>query len=568
MPSTCIIDKVTMDNIVNIEGGGKFQLSSQGEVPPLQQQEISSDRRRITKRGGISSMQFMPEKLHEAESPTEVLDPLSKGEFGKQATASNQELEQEYLDAKLRINSRFQSLRVQDPENIFKSHTRVLQNDEVEAFYKDLNTAAKGFLLDDHLIGTIALFKKISKFQNLYGKNEVNSTIEQKSLDIIADNLDHLQNALQTDNVEVQWRVLDLISLLAESDKKEVAHSGVAAILNNQEMLSSLLREPRQRINLRNVIKSSFASGDFDQQIAMRNIVEDAMMDGTDRNCAGFMADLLTAESPTARTYAEQIIADVLNRKYNIDGWAYMPIWRHIGNTRTKLSYIVNSNILTIDAIEKNHRGYSKILYDEFGIVNPGGYSVSRLIRQVENKDIIYDENNIVVYPYSDYNGAFRQDWAILDEFAGDLDILANERGESVELRIYEYGDLKRLDEILHGDNKYGEVKRAVVGGHGTPKSIDVGWESLTTSNLTTNIHPFANHPLIILVSCSTGQGKDTIANEFSKLRARVMAPDEDAALSMIRTERKDETVNIRVGFYGAEVKIFENGQEIPQYME
>jgi hypothetical protein len=510
-------------------------------------------------------------KKNNSSFPTQTINKIiqdlgmTENKF-RTATASNVELKQEYNVAKERINITCNSIRTQDSENIFKFYTRQLQENEVTVFYNDLSSLAKGFLIEEHFNETIDLFKKMTKFQTYYDKSLINRNIEQKSLDIIQENLDVLHDKLQKSESPTNYKILDLIAQLTNSDKNEVVHTGVATILNNQEIVSSILRNPKNRRNLQNVIKSGLAFGDFDQQIATRNIVIDAMVKGTDKSCAGFMGDLLNTESYSAKSYAEQIIADVLNKKYKLDAWAFIQIWRHIGQTRTQLSNIVRNNISTIDEIEQSHPGYSKILYDEFGIVNPGGYSATRLIRQVENKDIIYDENNIVAYPYSDYNGAFRENMVVLDDFASDLDNIANEQGKSAELRIYEYGDLKKLDEILHGDNKYGEVKRAVVGGHGRPTSIDVGWENLTTSNLLSSIRPFANRPTLILVSCSTGQGSDNIAKEFSKLGAKVMAPDIDAALSMIRAERKDEELNIVVGFYGgAIVKVFENGQEILQ---
>lgn len=212
-----------------------------------------------------------------------------------------------------------------------------------------------------------------------------------------------------------------------------------------------------------------------------------------------------------------------------------------------------------IAKLEKQRPGICKALIKEFGVKNFSRYPVEMLIKQYDEKDNPDIPYGIVLYPYSDWSGAFRQNQDTFDSLSKQLKQLG------YTARVFEIAtkwDAGRA--LVSCDRKYGQKNKisfAIIGGHGKWSSIYFGEESTSKDSeewlrqhdrMNFNLGDllgkgvqrtykfFEENPTIMLSSCSTGE-RDGIGQELSKVGAggtQVIAPDKPTGLDSIDVDK------------------------------
>lgn len=194
------------------------------------------------------------------------------------------------------------------------------------------------------------------------------------------------------------------------------------------------------------------------------------------------------------------------------------------------------TNLMRLGEIESEVPGIAKFLYQEYGIADFGRYPKEMLIKQYKEKDVTNKPYGVIIYPRTDWNGAFYHD---IDKFT---ELLKQLKGEFL-LRVAECEskiDIARV--LINFDKKYNlpngdgqKISLLILGGHGSETSIQFGWKSDEMHNLNSSDLAgkgvrktggfFEDEPTIILASCSTG-AEAGIAQELSKtFNAKVIAP-------------------------------------------
>jgi hypothetical protein len=160
-----------------------------------------------------------------------------------------------------------------------------------------------------------------------------------------------------------------------------------------------------------------------------------------------------------------------------------------------------------VKSLEKSRPGATEFLYKNCGIRNFGRYDLRTLEHQYDvltgrapksAKPVL-----TVFYPYSDYNGAFSKNLqAHLGPLAESFEIVIAEGKNAREMK-------QRLSEI---NSRYGQISVMFLGGHGTPKSIQLGGGSRLTAESFNDRELrgfFVEKPTMVLISCSTGKSRD-----------------------------------------------------------
>lgn len=195
-------------------------------------------------------------------------------------------------------------------------------------------------------------------------------------------------------------------------------------------------------------------------------------------------------------------------------------------------------NLEMIINLEAKRPGISKILSEEFGISHFARYPEELLVRQYDQRNT-YVPYGVIMYPTGDDNGAFYNQTEILRNF-----------GQQIEgryaVRVYEAGGkYEAAKSFAKANKKYGsgyKISFAVIGGHGSPTSINFAREGTESTRLiNSDIRGkglarlakdyFVEAPSVALFSCGTGMNPSGIdlkgmASEMSELGAEVVAPD------------------------------------------
>ena len=203
---------------------------------------------------------------------------------------------------------------------------------------------------------------------------------------------------------------------------------------------------------------------------------------------------------------------------------------------------VVAGNINVAYELESLHPGGPRILAEQFGIYEFGRYPVEVLRNQIEEmeSDKPY---GLAVYPRSDEQASFQGSDFRLGVFMGKL----HELGHT--FRIIEVGNkIELARRIVALDNKYapvaGKIGFAIIHGHGTPDSIQLGADNRLNTGKENIISKdvwnasaqrlssfFRARVPIVLDSCSTGENAG-IGQQLSAIfRTKVIAPDIPARL-------------------------------------
>ncbi len=248
----------------------------------------------------------------------------------------------------------------------------------------------------------------------------------------------------------------------------------------------------------------------------------------------------------------EKEIDEILTQQvsqFGIDGYETVRAWKEnqTGDNRMELfgEFVANS-LNSMRIIETERPGICNVLFTEYGIRNFGRYPAVSLIAQYDNRDqqIPY---GVLIYPESDYNGAFSEHEIAIEGLFRDLSAMNH------GLRIYESGSRQEVVRaLISADKRYGKQNKisfAVLGGHGEPDSIAMGGRrsngdlEISQKDLenprTKKIKDlFIEDPTLILISCSTGV-EAGIGEDMSSLGVNVIAPDSSTNLDQIRAFRQ-----------------------------
>lgn len=225
-------------------------------------------------------------------------------------------------------------------------------------------------------------------------------------------------------------------------------------------------------------------------------------------------------------------------------------------NIESRTGELVVENLMRMREVEKvkENPGLIKALHDRFGLTVFSRYPASMLIDQYEKMDDETIPYGVMVFPRYDHNGSFDH----MRREMMDMQSTLSKNGH--HMRIYETGSKLYLYKLLaQGNKRYNssgenKAKFAIVCGHGNPSSITLGekkgeWSrrhTLYSNDLNPKYDkkaekggaPFNEEfqkmidpdGQIVLVSCSTGKGSQSIAEYWSwYLDVETIAPGEDA---------------------------------------
>lgn len=241
------------------------------------------------------------------------------------------------------------------------------------------------------------------------------------------------------------------------------------------------------------------------------------------------------------------------------EGWNDLKKNDHDGGKRNFFT-ILFKNIENMAYLEGKKPGSTKILYEQFGITDFGRYNAGDLLSQTEQANNNESEYTVVVLARSDYNGAFYETSHLLHAFTKEM----NQHGYLVRVvevadKLSLYKKLAQMDKHYNQDGQ-NKIIGAVIGGHGSPNSINFGAGNDYKNRLMTDdfliaeyqdkyglrkTNPinrvsgfFQDNPQIILWSCSTGKDDESIGAAISRdTKSQVTAPSVPTAPNSLEVE-------------------------------
>lgn len=198
---------------------------------------------------------------------------------------------------------------------------------------------------------------------------------------------------------------------------------------------------------------------------------------------------------------------------------------------------LVRKEFMMIRALEERCPGASKILNQEYGIRFFSRYPMGLLVNQMAEREDTKTPYGMILYPESDWNGAFKNN-------VRNLIKLQFELNDEYCLRVVEAGSkAEAVHRINQLRKKYGPIGFALIGGHGSEGSIQLGdkenggiveVEDFLRPGANSLKSAFVEKPTIILASCSTG--KEGGIGQQMATDAIVIAPDRTTSVKDITT--------------------------------
>jgi hypothetical protein len=217
-----------------------------------------------------------------------------------------------------------------------------------------------------------------------------------------------------------------------------------------------------------------------------------------------------------AKKFAKSIGADYQNPEVCLNFIYAISV---IGKKKTSEMY----KKLGIEYFARYSRKTLNYVYDS--IKNRGNAKNKPILLMISNK--------------ADWNGAFYDDHENIDKIR---------KAGYYRMFIAESGTERNFFTMALFAGTQGKIDTFIIGGHGSPKSIQLGNDfnedvflELTDKHKMKAIRSiFIKKPLIILISCSTGKDENSIGALFSRLyNARTIAPKEPDALADFEFENK-----------------------------
>jgi hypothetical protein len=216
--------------------------------------------------------------------------------------------------------------------------------------------------------------------------------------------------------------------------------------------------------------------------------------------------------------------------------------------------------------LEKEEPGCTRYLMKNFNIHFFARYPQSVLIEQYRKRDDVDTEYGIVLYPEWDDTGGFYETQDMLASVSNQIKKLGK-----YTLRIYECSNLFALGRaVVHAHSHYGKINFAIIGGHGTPFSIRFGkYDKLTAKDVRNgkgiqrSKELFVDNPSIALISCSTGQGKGSIAQRISQIGAFVGAPKDTTYTESITATKEGDNIRLAATYSEIGTSNFSRGMRL-----
>lgn len=298
----------------------------------------------------------------------------------------------------------------------------------------------------------------------------------------------------------------------------------------------------------------------------------------------GYLASLISG-CPVAETRrtGEQLLAESLSKKYNIDGRVLIDAWKCSGYSYREeddpeiLHPTLDKNLLFISELEQERPEITEYLTKTCGIRHLARYPKEMLIEQFDTREQ-HDEKPylVVLYPYDDHNGVFYQ-YESIQALEG-MHAQAKKIGRNV--RIIEAASSKEIlgrFNMLH--RKHGEIAGGV-GAHGTWDSMQFGSEGeprsvvsiadimipydqsdpkYPQSNLIDKAGEkyFVKDPYFVLSSCSTGKGAYSMGQFLAMRGMHIVAPNDDTALESVTVREIEDKVMLGAKFTDAKAMAY-----------
>lgn len=256
------------------------------------------------------------------------------------------------------------------------------------------------------------------------------------------------------------------------------------------------------------------------------------------------VSQLLNSENLEGRISA----MGVLNREFarwGVKSSDFLRAWSEATGFKGEIRGLrlrgIPENLPTAIQIESQRPGIIKVLSQEFGVKNFGRYPQELLVKQYDERDDKSKPYGVVLYPRSDWNGAFLANQQVFGELSNQLDGKSNIRVVEAESKY----DIARA--LINFRKRYPahKISFAIVGGHGTKDSILFGGtdqkhllhvQDLLGKGVRRTSEFFDSNPSIILVSCSTGT-EGGIGQQLSEMMgAKVIAPEIPTNISSINS--------------------------------
>lgn len=281
------------------------------------------------------------------------------------------------------------------------------------------------------------------------------------------------------------------------------------------------------------------------------------------------------SDDPYERTFAEYIaLWSLQHLGYSQEGSvSLLTKWKNLLRAHEHFNFHnVASNFEHLFAIEHAQPGISRWLTRERGIMHFGRYSTEFLVSQFTQQDDTSHPWGIILYPYADWNGAFHRDMWVFNDIREQLQQIKDAHGVDFRVRIFESGNVRTIRRLLLPFfEKYGAISFAIIGGHGTPYTIDFGegrttGEFLTPRTITSKSgiarvfkEMFLPNAPIVLASCSTGM-EHGIGQTLSRHNLHVVAPNAPGSLRKIDVSLTNEVIGLKALYGDAETNQYSNG--------
>jgi len=198
---------------------------------------------------------------------------------------------------------------------------------------------------------------------------------------------------------------------------------------------------------------------------------------------------------------------------------------------------IAMQEIVNLIPLDEDKRRVLPELFHDFGIHNFARYPAQLLADQYLQRDNLDTPYGVIMYPMSDWNGAFLKDRDVFSNLHKDLQGKYLVRVVEVADKREMAGAFMRLHQRYAPGHQLGKkkienfigkpghrIEFVFVGGHGTPTYIDFGRDKLELNDVANiNIGTqrmrqiLVDIPSIVLISCSTG-AEGGIAQQISKI--------------------------------------------------
>lgn len=391
------------------------------------------------------------------------------------------------------------------------------------------------------------------------------------ALDVLERNLPFIESHVNPRGEARNAPVLRSAEFLVEFGTKEQQDVGKACIRRHTQ---SILASMEDGLGLPFMQILEIAIGQANEEVNM-----DALFGLREHlrekpNDSSSMAYCLLSGNRRLRSNAAEILAGEI-MPFGVEPGKAIDAWRmSCKKSVAELSRVITNNLYYITDLERKHQGIARFLSEEFGIYDFSRYPEELLTRQFEERDRTDLPYGVVLYPRHDHNGAFYNTKRALESLGKDL-------GGIYALRIGEGEDKIEIVKMLRKLNrKYGKqhkISFAVVGGHGTPTSIQLGTDSewdekqmIHSSDLNDRRAQrksyFEENPTLILISCSTG-ANEGIGQELSRLfGATVIAPKVDTNISNMRAAVNEQgELEFIVEYNQAESSVFTKGNSVKE---